>query len=313
MPPGIALANPPVERWIGMGFAGVGSFKFVLALTPALLAAAWEQWDPVPEDEPSQAAVEPAQEAVPKPGPQAMDERAQQLVVERVSPRSQAPATPWSSLPLTQGVLEDTGGEDLPVVSASHRYRDGRVEWYEHIPLHASRPSAYDVYRYPVPMQRELMVSGYDLDRPNAQQRRGPRHHYVGHGAIDIAGARWTRVRLVPLEHQVGDAEVLFAGHLFGKTVITRHTVREGGKLREYVVLYSHLAGYAAIRRGRTIQEGGVLGYVGDSGSKHGGVHLHLEVRRVRDGIDSAAVAATRLIKNEVAIVCDPRNLLPLR
>ena len=41
-------------------------------------------------------------------------------------------------------------------------------------------------------------------------------------------------------------------------------------------------------------------------------VHLHLEVRRVRDGIDVAKTPPERLVANEVSIVCDPRNVLPL-
>jgi murein DD-endopeptidase MepM/ murein hydrolase activator NlpD len=117
----------------------------------------------------------------------------------------------------------------------------------------------------------------------------------------------------VALDHQDGDAQVIFAGKLFGTTVITRHTLREGGRLRDYVVLYGHLASVAAgIEQGRPAPDGELLGYVGDTGSE-GIVHLHLEVRRGRDGVDVAKTVPERLVTTEIAVVCDPRNVLPLK
>jgi hypothetical protein len=106
---------------------------------------------------------------------------------------------------------------------------------------------------------------------------------------------------------------VLFVGKLFGTTVITRHTLREGGRLRDYVVLHGHLdrAAVGLMRGPQPIAEGSILGYVGDTGSE-GIVHLHLEVRRVRDGIDLAKTAPERLVADEISVVCDPRNVLPL-
>ena len=55
-----------------------------------------------------------------------------------------------------------------------------------------------------------------------------------------------------------------------------------------------------------------VLGYVGDTASE-GFVHLHLELRRARDGIDVRALAPERLLLPQNSVVCDPRNVLPLR
>ena len=48
-------------------------------------------------------------------------------------------------------------------------------------------------------------------------------------------GMRGTPITLVPIEHQSGDAEILFAGTFWGNTVITRHTRKEGGFVRDYV------------------------------------------------------------------------------
>jgi hypothetical protein len=41
-------------------------------------------------------------------------------------------------------------------------------------------------------------------------------------------------------------------------------------------------------------------------------VHLHLEVRRVREGVDALGLGPNALTKNEKTVVCDPRNVLPI-
>jgi hypothetical protein len=120
----------------------------------------------------------------------------------------------------------------------------------------------------------------------------------------------------VRLEHQEGDAEVLFVGSLFGETVITRHVLREGGQLRDYLLLFGHLDAPApGLAPGATLKSADLVGFVGDTGSPEL-VHLHLEVRRVRSGIEPATLgktAAAALIDNATSVVCDPRNVLPLR
>ena len=83
---------------------------------------------------------------------------------------------------------------------------------------------------------------------------------------------------MLALEHQEGDAEVVYVGSLFGTTVITRHTLREGGQLRDYVLLFGHLdAAAPGVTPGTHLKEGDVVGFVGDTGSPEL-VHLHLEV-----------------------------------
>jgi murein DD-endopeptidase MepM/ murein hydrolase activator NlpD len=160
-------------------------------------------------------------------------------------------------------------------------------------------------------------MSGYDLDRPDDSQRRGRTLHAVGHGGVDLPDPRGTPILLVPLENQVGDADVIYVGPLFGTTVVTRHTVREGGRLRDYVLLYGHLQEAAqGLVAGRALKEGDVVGAVGDTGSPEL-VHLHLEARRVRDGLDAARRVKERggpsLLEGDATVVCDPRNVLPLR
>jgi murein DD-endopeptidase MepM/ murein hydrolase activator NlpD len=128
-------------------------------------------------------------------------------------------------------------------------------------------------------------------------------------------------VTAVELAHQQGPSEVLYVGTLFGNSVITRHTLREGSVLRDYIVLVGHLDAYAAnLQVGATVHPGDVVGTVGDSGSP-GLVHLHLEVRRVCGDVMSGGGDALKRMAREdpsalvgtATIVCDPRNVLPLR
>jgi murein DD-endopeptidase MepM/ murein hydrolase activator NlpD len=210
--------------------------------------------------------------------------------------------------------------EDALSAENAHRERSGRWAVYEQIPRRPDRSASYDDYRYPVPPGLpggHYVVSGYDLDRPDESQRRGASLHAVGHGGVDLPDPRGTPVALVALENQVGDADVVYVGPLFGTTVVTRHTVREGARLRDYVLLYGHLDAPApGLVAGRALKEGEVLGFVGDTGSPEL-VHLHLEARRVRDGLDIALRLKIRgggsLLESDATVVCDPRNVLPLR
>jgi murein DD-endopeptidase MepM/ murein hydrolase activator NlpD len=213
---------------------------------------------------------------------------------------------------------EGEDGADAPASANLHRERSGRWAMYDQIPRRPDRPADYDAYQYPVPPGLpggHSVISGYDLDKPDATQRRGRTLRAVGHGGVDLPQARGTPVKLVALEHQKGDADVLYTGPLFGTTVVTRQTVREAGQPRDYVVLFGHLDAVApGLAAGATVKEGDVVGFVGDTGSPEL-VHLHFEVRRVRDGVDATKRAArpNDLVANDVSVVCDPRNVLPLR
>jgi murein DD-endopeptidase MepM/ murein hydrolase activator NlpD len=211
---------------------------------------------------------------------------------------------------------DDVGGDELEAFGAWHHDKGGRLRTYDQIPRRPDRPAEYGAYRYPVPTGSgaKLSMSGYDLDLPEDEQRHGRQFSHVGHGGVDLAAPRGTEVHVVALEHQEGDADVIFVGKLFGTSVVTRHTLREGGRLRDYIVLYGHLDRTAdgLSSDGSRASDGAVVGYVGDTGSV-GVVHLHLEVRRVRDGVDVRKVQPERLVANEISVVCDPRNVLPLK
>jgi murein DD-endopeptidase MepM/ murein hydrolase activator NlpD len=78
--------------------------------------------------------------------------------------------------------------------------------------------------------------------------------------------------------------------------------------------LFGHLDAIApGLAKGKPVRAGDVVGTVGDTGSPEL-VHLHLEARRVREGVDVATITVpNQLLAPEVSVVCDPRNVLPLR
>jgi murein DD-endopeptidase MepM/ murein hydrolase activator NlpD len=291
----LALATTPLSRAAGVLLAlALGLRAIALAAAPAAPSAAND----------SRAAGAP-QRSTTKAG-------------EQVAARSATVSCPPRTLP-DGGVcvpVPDTtrGGEALAEQRATHHDRRGQLRVYDQIPRRPERPADYRKYQLPVaalPAQ-SFVTSGYDLDLPDEEQRRGAEMKAVGHGGIDIAQKRGTPVALVPLEHQVGDADVLFVGKLFGNSVVTHHAVREANALRDYLVIHGHLEKPASgLARGATLPAGAVVGYVGDSGSP-GVVHLHLEVRRAREGISLSSLAPGELAHNAKTVACDPRNVLPL-
>jgi murein DD-endopeptidase MepM/ murein hydrolase activator NlpD len=240
-------------------------------------------------------------------------------------PRQLPPQLPDAACP--RGTLPDANVcipvPDPDAISAAealleeqneHHDRSGQLRVYDQIPRRPDRPKDFRKYRLPVPVlaDQSFVTSGYDLDRPDAEQRRGVELSAVGHGGVDLAQARGTPVHLVNLQNQVGDAQVLAVGHLFGNSVVTLHTLREAGTLREYLVIYGHLDSAApGISAGQTLRAGTLLGFVGDSGSP-GVVHLHLETRRAREGVDAAQLPLGQVNQNAKTVVCDPRNVLEL-
>jgi murein DD-endopeptidase MepM/ murein hydrolase activator NlpD len=208
---------------------------------------------------------------------------------------------------------DEEGAPEAESATGGHHDPHGRWVAYDQIPRRPDRPADYDAYLYPVPCERGCVVSGYDLDRPDESQRRGRRLRQVGHGAVDLPQRKGTPVTLVSLEHQQGDAEVLYVGPLFGTTVVTRHTLREGGQVRDYVLIFGHLdAASPGMRAGARVRAGDIVGFVGDTGSPDL-VHLHLESRRVREGVDPSRLTPAALIDGASTMPCDPRNVLPLR
>jgi murein DD-endopeptidase MepM/ murein hydrolase activator NlpD len=190
---------------------------------------------------------------------------------------------------------------------------DATGEWvtYDQIAKRPDRPSDYESYRYPVPRfipSWPRVVYGYDLDARSEQQRQGVQA--IGHGGVDLAQFMGTPVKLVALAQQVGEAEVVYIGPLFGNSVVVRHTLREGGGKHDYIAIYGHLSETPKnLMLGARVADGEVIGLVGDSGSPNM-VHLHLEVRRLRDDVNPHRLYRDAFIAQSV--VTDPRNVLPV-
>jgi murein DD-endopeptidase MepM/ murein hydrolase activator NlpD len=211
---------------------------------------------------------------------------------------------------------DDEGAPDTAEFMNMHHDKLGQAVVYEEIPRRPDRPADYDRYLYPVPPGLpggHSVVSGYDLDRPDEAQRRGRKLSAVGHGGVDLPQAKGLPIQMIDLDHQQGPAEVVYVGPLFGTTVITRHSLREAGQLRDYLLLFGHLDAPApGLAPRQALHQGDLVGYVGDTGSPEL-VHLHLEARRVREGVDLHRFAGRMLLSGEVSVVCDPRNVLPLK
>ncbi len=215
-------------------------------------------------------------------------------------------------IPTGAAMDEDRGAT---METNAHVDRSGRRVVYEHLPRRPELPADYDRYVYPVePYGGHSVTSGYDLDRQDESQRRGATLRAVGHGGVDLPQERGAPVKVVSLRGEVGEPEVVFVGELFGNSVVLRHVVREGATLQTYLALHGHLESAAPdIAAGMSVRPGTVLGFVGDSGAI-GIVHLHYEVRLVRQGIDPMRVSGPqRLVEQEVSVPCDPRNVLPYR
>jgi murein DD-endopeptidase MepM/ murein hydrolase activator NlpD len=245
--------------------------------------------------------------------------RAARLVASPVLVDARAPSTcPRGTLPDEGTCVRATEGDDFVVGDAepnAHHERSGRYVVYDQIPRRPDRPADYDAYRYPIPAglpNGHHVISGYDLDKPDERQRRGAKMHAVGHGGVDLPQTKGSPISMIALDHQEGDARVVFVGSLFGNTVITLHTLHEATGPRDYVLVWGHLDAPApGLEKGRVLREGETLGTVGDSGSPEL-VHLHLEARRVREGRDAMKLVGGEAIL-DASIVCDPRNVLPLR
>lgn len=214
-------------------------------------------------------------------------------------------------------LLEDPPWGELPfptIVPNSHTEKSGKVVDYDNIPRRWDRPVDYEAYRYPIPAFNgwRSVASGYDLDLPDDRQRRG-KMNAVGHGGLDLPQEIGAPIHVLALTHQVGHAEVLFVGKMWGNTVITRHTLREAKRLRNYVLIWAHLDEAATgIYRGTLLRDGALLGFVGNTDTPDF-THLHLEARRLADWVDPRKVQPGEIFAREVSTVTDPRNVLPLK
>jgi hypothetical protein len=168
--------------------------------------------------------------------------------------------------------------------------------WQVHdsLPRRPDRPAPYARYRLPLSTSGAVRSSSLG-DAPS----------------IFLMGPAGASVVLEKLQGEQGRASVAFVGELVGKTVVTRHHLREGAHEHDYLVIYGNLA-RASVKAGQLPAAGSKLGKLGNS-AKADAVGLHLEVRRVRYGVDAAALPRESFRDRAHTIGCDPRNVFPLK
>lgn len=165
----------------------------------------------------------------------------------------------------------------------------------DRIPRRPERPADPGAYVYPVggPGKAPRVLEG--LDQPG----------------VRLAVRPGTPVVLLALEHQVGPAEVVFAGDLFGRTVVTAHTIEEGVRKRTVLLFHGGLdhASAGAVL-GARLPAGAELGA---ARSELGGglIDIYLEAREVREGAKLDGADGKRLTDAAVGVPTDVRNVLP--
>jgi hypothetical protein len=199
----------------------------------------------------------------------------------------------------------------------------------ERIPRRPERPADPAAYVYPVgELGRPPRVLG-GLDRPVTMGAPAPNP-----SGVRLAVRLGERVVVLALDHQVGPAEVIFIGDLFGRTVVTAHTVTMGGdppnpparpvdagpRQRTYLLFHGGLDRVApGVVPGARLEAGAELGFARASPPPALGaglIDVYVEAREVRDGakVDAAgADNARHLVDPAVGVPIDVRNVLPLR
>lgn len=134
--------------------------------------------------------------------------------------------------------------------------RDGKVGYY----TADGRPLKKAFIRMPIPYAR--VTSGFTTARKHPILGRTRAHQGVDYGA-----GSGTPIMAA------GDARVKFVGWKsgYGRTVVLDH-----GK--GYTTLYAHMSRFSKYKRGASVKQGTVIGYVGSSGLATG-PHLHYEFR----------------------------------
>ena len=146
-----------------------------------------------------------------------------------------------------------TGGKTYSGFRFEH---DGKVGYY----TADGRPLKKAFIRMPIPYAR--VTSGFSKARKHPVLGRTRRHDGVDYGA-----GTGTPI------HAAGDARVKFVGWKsgYGRTIVLDHG-------RGYTTLYAHMSRFGKYKRGSSIKQGTVIGFVGSSGLATG-PHLHYEFR----------------------------------
>jgi len=173
----------------------------------------------------------------------------------------------------------------------------------DQIPRRPDRPADPASYRYPVGSAERAprVLSGFEAGQVQDD------------GGVRLAAQPGEQVTLVGLEQQEGPAEVVFAGEREGQTVATLHRVREGERLRSYILIHGGLERLApGVSVGAQLDPGATLGHAGVDMAR-GLITITLAARQLREGASLAALDKKRLTDAAISIPIDLRNVLPAR
>jgi hypothetical protein len=166
----------------------------------------------------------------------------------------------------------------------------------DRIPRRPERPADPAKYVYPVgaPDKAPRVIGG--LDEPG----------------IRLAVRPGDKVTVLALEHQVGPAEVVFAGDLFGRTIVTAHVIEEGSRKRTLLLFHGGLDHTApGAVQGARLEPGAELG-AARTELGAGLIDVYLEAREVREGAKIDGADGKRLVDPATSVPTDVRNVLPM-
>ena len=208
----------------------------------------------------------------------------------RALSRRAAPSAAVSPSLCPPGTLPDQG---VCIPAPVPGVRRASVRRTDAIPRRPDRPPEYT--RYVLPVSRATSIED-------------PLGHVPGDGGLPAAGIGITTepggaVETVTLERQQGPAHVVFAGRLFGPTVITAHTVATGSVPEDYLVVTGALGTVRPLAPGDPLALGAELGRAGVS-------PVILDTRLVRRGVDIRTLPPASLLDDATSVPVDPRNVL---
>ena len=154
-------------------------------------------------------------------------------------------------------IAAEFNNRDRKIRAARYEHGNGHVDYYT--PEGTNLRKAF--LRNPLNFSR--ISSHFNLRRKHPVLNR-----IRAHKGVDYAAATGTPIKAT------GDGTIQHIGNKggYGKTIIVKH----GGK---YSTLYAHLSRYRkGMKRGRSVRQGQVIGYVGKTGLATG-PHLHYEFR----------------------------------
>lgn len=207
------------------------------------------------------------------------------------APRRQAPSAASAPVSLCPpGSLPDDG-VCIPVPPPGRTAIRSRV--VESIPRRPDREPEYT--RYALPVVHAISVAELG--------ERAAADGGVLPSGIALQTDPGSEVAVPSLKGQDGPAEVLFAGGFWGPTVITAHTVQEGGVTQRYLIALGGLGTVRPLPAGESAAPGALLGTAGRA-------PVILEARLVRPGIELQGLGAPALLNDANSVPTDPRNVL---